>query len=207
MTPSSWLIEAVSPKFPKAPTLFFSLLNTIISFDPVGWGVPWVFLMLGLLNNYSPISFMKLFLILWFVFTNPIFVRYAGSVWWNEYEGLVDISLHVLLALVDFNPELQIRGIYLFIYEIQIHICFYLENNELTESEENEQGLFQDSNFYKDVQNWLLTWFFFSSTDICECIFAMSWQHFNNFCKFLALALPPPFWFTMIALSLIFLFH
>lgn len=41
LTPSSWLIEAVSPKFPKAPTLFFSLLNTIISFDPVGWGVPY----------------------------------------------------------------------------------------------------------------------------------------------------------------------
>ena len=35
------LAAAISPDCPYAPTLFYSLLNAVISYDPVGWGVPY----------------------------------------------------------------------------------------------------------------------------------------------------------------------
>jgi hypothetical protein len=40
-TRSRWLDVAVSVSCPLAPTLFYCLLNTALSYDPVGWGVPY----------------------------------------------------------------------------------------------------------------------------------------------------------------------
>ncbi|KAI9918457.1 hypothetical protein PsorP6_011960 [Peronosclerospora sorghi] len=36
-----FLEVATSPTCPFAPTLFYSLLNTVVAYDPVGWGVPY----------------------------------------------------------------------------------------------------------------------------------------------------------------------
>ena len=33
--------EAVSPLCPLLPTLFYSLLNCSVTYDPVGWGIPY----------------------------------------------------------------------------------------------------------------------------------------------------------------------
>lgn len=33
---------AISPDCPMLPTLFFSLINTVVTFDPEGWGLPYV---------------------------------------------------------------------------------------------------------------------------------------------------------------------
>lgn len=55
-----------------APTLFYSLLNVVIMYDPIGWGVP-----------------------------------YASSVWTNEREGLVDVSIQVFLVLLDYGKKEQ----------------------------------------------------------------------------------------------------
>lgn len=63
-----FLAVATTWECPFASTLFFSLLNIVISYDPVGWGVP-----------------------------------YAGSIVSDERESLVDISLQVLLVLLDFG--------------------------------------------------------------------------------------------------------
>eukprot|EP00618_Florenciella_parvula_P037005 CAMPEP_0119472924 /NCGR_PEP_ID=MMETSP1344-20130328/4791_1 /TAXON_ID=236787 /ORGANISM="Florenciella parvula, Strain CCMP2471" /LENGTH=327 /DNA_ID=CAMNT_0007505963 /DNA_START=271 /DNA_END=1250 /DNA_ORIENTATION=- len=38
---SLWLKSATAIDVPYASLLFYSLLNTVISFDPVGWGVPY----------------------------------------------------------------------------------------------------------------------------------------------------------------------
>ncbi|ETV82656.1 hypothetical protein, variant [Aphanomyces astaci] len=51
-----------------APTLFYSLVNVTLLYDPVGWGVP-----------------------------------YAGSIVADERETLVDVSIQVLLVLLDFG--------------------------------------------------------------------------------------------------------
>ncbi|KAF4317519.1 hypothetical protein G195_009100 [Phytophthora kernoviae 00238/432] len=63
-----FLEVATAPDCPFAPTLFYSLLNIVVSYDPVGWGVP-----------------------------------YAGSLVSDDREMLVDISLQVLLVLLDFG--------------------------------------------------------------------------------------------------------
>ncbi|KAG7399055.1 cell wall biogenesis protein [Phytophthora boehmeriae] len=63
-----FLEVATAPECPFAPTLFYSLLNIVVSYDPVGWGVP-----------------------------------YAGSLVSDDREMLVDISLQVLLVLLDFG--------------------------------------------------------------------------------------------------------
>ncbi|CAI5719067.1 unnamed protein product [Hyaloperonospora brassicae] len=71
-TCSQWkdpfLEVATAPACPFAPTLFYSLLNIVVSYDPVGWGVP-----------------------------------YAGSIVSDDREILVDLSLQVLLVLLDFG--------------------------------------------------------------------------------------------------------
>ena len=36
-----WAAAATRPGVPLAPLLFASLLNTVVDFDPVGWGVPY----------------------------------------------------------------------------------------------------------------------------------------------------------------------
>lgn len=36
-----FLAIATAPDCPFAPTLFFSLLNSVVTYDPVGWGVPY----------------------------------------------------------------------------------------------------------------------------------------------------------------------
>lgn len=38
---SLWCDAAVSAHCPLAPTLFFCLLNAGITYDPIGWGVPY----------------------------------------------------------------------------------------------------------------------------------------------------------------------
>ncbi|OQS05042.1 hypothetical protein THRCLA_02784 [Thraustotheca clavata] len=55
-----------------APTLFYSLVNVTLLYDPVGWGVP-----------------------------------YAGSLVVDERETLVDISVQVLLVLLDFGKPAE----------------------------------------------------------------------------------------------------
>ncbi|KAF0719695.1 Aste57867_861 [Aphanomyces stellatus] len=57
-----------------APTLFYSLLNVTLLYDPVGWGVP-----------------------------------YAGSIVADERETLVDVSVQVLLVLLDFGTPAVAR--------------------------------------------------------------------------------------------------
>ncbi|EQC25901.1 hypothetical protein SDRG_16273 [Saprolegnia diclina VS20] len=60
-----------------SPTLFYSLLNVTLLYDPVGWGVP-----------------------------------YAGSIVADERETLVDISVQVLLVLLDFGkPAIESDGV------------------------------------------------------------------------------------------------
>lgn len=75
-TCSQWkdrfLEVATAPDCPFAPTLFYSLLNIVVSYDPVGWGVP-----------------------------------YAGSIVPDDRELLVDISLQVLLVLLDFGQTTE----------------------------------------------------------------------------------------------------
>ncbi|ETI30919.1 hypothetical protein F441_21932 [Phytophthora nicotianae CJ01A1] len=75
-TCSQWkdrfLEVATAPDCPFAPTLFYSLLNIVVSYDPVGWGVP-----------------------------------YAGSIVSDDRELLVDLSLQVLLVLLDFGQTTQ----------------------------------------------------------------------------------------------------
>eukprot|EP00741_Cyanophora_paradoxa_P025255 tig00000361_g24374.t1 len=39
-TPNKWLEAATSPGCPNTDKLLRSMLNTIVSYDPVGWGVP-----------------------------------------------------------------------------------------------------------------------------------------------------------------------
>jgi hypothetical protein len=39
---SPWLKVLTSPSFPHSKTLFISLLNTSTTYDPVGWGVPYM---------------------------------------------------------------------------------------------------------------------------------------------------------------------
>ncbi|DBA00246.1 TPA: hypothetical protein N0F65_007890 [Lagenidium giganteum] len=63
---------ATAPDCPFAPTLFYSLLNIVVSYDPVGWGVP-----------------------------------YAGSIVTDDREQLVDVSLQVLLVLLDFGQTTE----------------------------------------------------------------------------------------------------
>lgn len=63
-----FLEAATARDCPFAPTLFYSLLNIVVSYDPVGWGVP-----------------------------------YAGSIVSDDREVLVDLSLQVLLVLLDFG--------------------------------------------------------------------------------------------------------
>ncbi|OQR84990.1 hypothetical protein ACHHYP_12460 [Achlya hypogyna] len=59
-----------------SPTLFYSLVNVTLLYDPVGWGVP-----------------------------------YAGSLVADERETLVDISVQVLLVLLDFGkPAVEVDG-------------------------------------------------------------------------------------------------
>ncbi|TDH74369.1 hypothetical protein CCR75_001460 [Bremia lactucae] len=67
-----FLEVATAPDCPFAPTLFYSLLNIIVSYDPVGWGVP-----------------------------------YAGSIVSDDRELLVDLSLQVLLVLLDFGQTTE----------------------------------------------------------------------------------------------------
>jgi hypothetical protein len=38
---SRFLDELTGGSCPFAPTLFYSLLNTALAYDPVGWGVPY----------------------------------------------------------------------------------------------------------------------------------------------------------------------
>lgn len=38
---SRWLSVATSADCPHAASLFYSLLNTVVGFDPVGWGLPY----------------------------------------------------------------------------------------------------------------------------------------------------------------------
>lgn len=75
-TCSQWkdrfLEVATAPDCPFAPTLFYSLLNIVVSYDPVGWGVP-----------------------------------YAGSIVSDDRELLVDLSLQVLLVLLDFGQSTE----------------------------------------------------------------------------------------------------
>ncbi|KAG6954771.1 hypothetical protein JG688_00012197 [Phytophthora aleatoria] len=75
-TCSQWkdrfLEVATAPDCPFAPTLFYSLLNIVVSYDPVGWGVP-----------------------------------YAGSIVSDDRELLVDLSLQVLLVLLDFGQTTE----------------------------------------------------------------------------------------------------
>ncbi|EEY59785.1 uncharacterized protein PITG_12913 [Phytophthora infestans T30-4] len=75
-TCSQWkdrfLEVATAPDCPFGPTLFYSLLNIVVSYDPVGWGVP-----------------------------------YAGSIVSDDRELLVDLSLQVLLVLLDFGQTTQ----------------------------------------------------------------------------------------------------
>jgi hypothetical protein len=40
-TSSRWLAVATSPDCPHASALFYSLMNTVLGFDPVGWGLPY----------------------------------------------------------------------------------------------------------------------------------------------------------------------
>ncbi|CAK4732153.1 unnamed protein product [Aphanomyces euteiches] len=63
-----FLAYATRADTPFAPTLFYSLINVTLLYDPVGWGVP-----------------------------------YAGSIVADEREHLVDISIQVLLVLLDFG--------------------------------------------------------------------------------------------------------
>jgi hypothetical protein len=63
-----FLAVATSSECPFSSTLFFSLMNMVVSYDPVGWGVP-----------------------------------YAGSIVSDDRETLVDVSLQVLLVLLDFG--------------------------------------------------------------------------------------------------------
>ncbi|CAH0521849.1 unnamed protein product [Peronospora belbahrii] len=67
-----FLEVATAPECPFVPTLFYSLLNIAISYDPVGWGVP-----------------------------------YAGSIVSDDRELLVDLSLQVLLVLLDFGQTTE----------------------------------------------------------------------------------------------------
>uniref|UniRef100_M4BPB3 HID1 domain-containing protein n=1 Tax=Hyaloperonospora arabidopsidis (strain Emoy2) TaxID=559515 RepID=M4BPB3_HYAAE len=75
-TCSKWkdrfLEVATAPECPFVPTLFYSLLNIVVAYDPVGWGVP-----------------------------------YAGSIVSDDREVLVDLSLQVLLVLLDFGQTLE----------------------------------------------------------------------------------------------------
>ncbi|KAE8886022.1 hypothetical protein PF005_g16588 [Phytophthora fragariae] len=75
-TCSNWkdrfLEVATAADCPFAPTLFYSLLNIVVSYDPVGWGVP-----------------------------------YAGSIVSDDRELLVDLSLQVLLVLLDFGQTTE----------------------------------------------------------------------------------------------------
>jgi hypothetical protein len=75
-TCSQWkdrfLEVATGTDCPFAPTLFYSLLNIVVSYDPVGWGVP-----------------------------------YAGSIVSDDRELLVDLSLQVLLVLLDFGQTVE----------------------------------------------------------------------------------------------------
>lgn len=38
---SPWCDVAVRASTPLAPTLFYCLLNTGLSYDPIGWGIPY----------------------------------------------------------------------------------------------------------------------------------------------------------------------
>ncbi|POM74248.1 High-temperature-induced dauer-formation protein [Phytophthora palmivora] len=67
-----FLEVATALECPFAPTLFYSLLNIVVSYDPVGWGVP-----------------------------------YAGSIVSDDRELLVDLSLQVLLVLLDFGQSTE----------------------------------------------------------------------------------------------------
>ncbi|CAI5709079.1 unnamed protein product [Peronospora destructor] len=67
-----FLEAATAPECPFAPTLFYSLLNIVVSYDPVGWGVP-----------------------------------YVGSIVTDDREVLVDLSLQVLLVLLDFGQTTE----------------------------------------------------------------------------------------------------
>lgn len=75
-TCSNWkdrfLEVATATDCPFTPTLFYSLLNIVVSYDPVGWGVP-----------------------------------YAGSIVSDDRELLVDLSLQVLLVLLDFGQTTE----------------------------------------------------------------------------------------------------
>ncbi|ETW04426.1 hypothetical protein H310_04703 [Aphanomyces invadans] len=63
-----FLAYATRKESRHAPTLFYSLVNVTLLYDPVGWGVP-----------------------------------YAGSIVADERETLVDVSIQVLLVLLDFG--------------------------------------------------------------------------------------------------------
>lgn len=41
MSDEPWLRVATAPDCPFAGTLFLSLLNAGVTYDPVGWGVPY----------------------------------------------------------------------------------------------------------------------------------------------------------------------
>lgn len=45
-----FLNELTNGNAPYAPTLFFSLLNAIVVYDPVGWGVPFAGYVTSLTN-------------------------------------------------------------------------------------------------------------------------------------------------------------
>lgn len=61
---------ATSKDCPFLRTLFHSLFNIILSYNPVGWGIP-----------------------------------YAGNVFINEREELVDIAAQVFVTLLDFGES------------------------------------------------------------------------------------------------------
>eukprot|EP01138_Halocafeteria_seosinensis_P014632 gb/GECG01014937.1/.p1 GENE.gb/GECG01014937.1/~~gb/GECG01014937.1/.p1 ORF type:complete len:1072 (+),score=149.30 gb/GECG01014937.1/:1-3216(+) len=69
---SRFIDVAVSPRCPFAPTLFYSLLNAALVYDPVGWGLP-----------------------------------YGAAVMADTAEGLMDMSLQVLLLLLDYAALLK----------------------------------------------------------------------------------------------------
>jgi hypothetical protein len=75
LPPNRMLKEAVAEDCPFAASLFYSLMNIICDYDPVGWGVP-----------------------------------YAGLLGVDERESLADMSLQVLLVLLDCNIHSPERG-------------------------------------------------------------------------------------------------
>ena len=69
---------AVSVSCPLAPTLFYSLLNTALSYDPVGWGVPYASAIVS--DTAEPLADICLQVLDVLLDYAPLIVHLSGSI-------------------------------------------------------------------------------------------------------------------------------